>query len=345
MIQAQIHHDIDFERQGFQLAHADISWCSNTVEIGSFQLPVYVANNGPGARLLLSGGVHGDEYEGPLALWEMLRAGDFNEVQGQLIVIPAMNPPALAANQRRSPLDGQDMNRSFPGKSDSPTDVITRFISTNVIPRVDAVFDLHAGGEVEFIAPSIMTMLHNDQALLSNALEALYASGLPVVLATKEFDAHGMIDVEATRQGKIFGCAELGSVGASTPASVEWTKSAIRNLLRHFNLLDGLPETIVWRGSSKRHVITLTESVQTVIAHSCGLFRPTVSVGDSVFSGDVLGLLCPVLEPNQQEIEVKAPCDGFVYALGAGRSMEKGDLLATLGRLVPGTKDIQVKPN
>ena len=45
---------------------------------GSVMIPITVIKNGDGPTALLTGGNHGDEYEGPLALFELantLKAG------------------------------------------------------------------------------------------------------------------------------------------------------------------------------------------------------------------------------------------------------------------------------
>jgi len=40
------------------------------------------------------------------------------DIQGQVIIVPYLNFPAILAGTRLSPVDGQNMNRSFPGNPD-----------------------------------------------------------------------------------------------------------------------------------------------------------------------------------------------------------------------------------
>ena len=68
--------------------------------------------------VLLTGGVHGDEYEGPIALAKLIRALDLSKLSGRLIVVPAVNYPAFLAGTRTSPIDGVNLNRTFPGRRD-----------------------------------------------------------------------------------------------------------------------------------------------------------------------------------------------------------------------------------
>jgi hypothetical protein len=76
-----------------------------------YQTTYHVFDSGlPGPRVLVQAGIHGDEPAGVWALeqlWPRLRVHS-----GLLIILPRMNPPALAINRRFFHLD---MNRVFPG--------------------------------------------------------------------------------------------------------------------------------------------------------------------------------------------------------------------------------------
>ncbi len=72
---------------------------------GSVMIPITVINGGDGPTALFSGGNHGDEYEGPIALQEMAATLDPADVTGRVIILPMMNQPAFAAGRRCSPRD------------------------------------------------------------------------------------------------------------------------------------------------------------------------------------------------------------------------------------------------
>ena len=61
------------------------------------------------------GGVHGDEYEGVLAIPEVMRRLDPAAMRGAVIAVPVCNVPAFATATRSSPIDGLNMARVFPG--------------------------------------------------------------------------------------------------------------------------------------------------------------------------------------------------------------------------------------
>ena len=78
-------------------------------------IPIAVIRGAPGPTALLTGGNHGDEYEGPIALFDLARTLDPADLTGTVIIVPALNLPAFRAATRTSPIDRGNLNRSFPG--------------------------------------------------------------------------------------------------------------------------------------------------------------------------------------------------------------------------------------
>ena len=63
--------------------------------------PAIVARGkSPGKTLLVTGCVHGDEYEGPVAIQDIYEALDIDTLQGTFFGIPVVNGPAFVAGQR-----------------------------------------------------------------------------------------------------------------------------------------------------------------------------------------------------------------------------------------------------
>ena len=114
---------------------------------GALHLPIVSIWNGAGPTVAFTGGNHGDEYEGPIALLKLVRALEPAQISDRVIVIPALNYPAVMGGTRVSPIDGVNMNRAFPGRRDgSVTRMIAHFVQHRVLPVCDALFDIHVGG-------------------------------------------------------------------------------------------------------------------------------------------------------------------------------------------------------
>ncbi len=99
----------------------------------------------PGPRLLVLGGVHGDETCGTQAIERVLDeldAGAFQLVRGQLTMLPLANPLA----RRRLRREGErNLNRSFQ-PTDPPVDYEARLINRlcPVLAAHDVLLDLHS---------------------------------------------------------------------------------------------------------------------------------------------------------------------------------------------------------
>jgi predicted deacylase len=144
---SRISTDIDFEQEGFQTGTLRVPHSVDRSAYGHIAIPIAVLKRGDGATALLTGGNHGDEYEGPIALMKLLQRMPSMQINGRLIVVPGLNFPAFLAGRRTSPIDGANLNRVFPGHRDgSITEMIAHYVDTELFPRADFVFDIHAGG-------------------------------------------------------------------------------------------------------------------------------------------------------------------------------------------------------
>jgi len=107
----------------------------------------------PGPSVLVTAGVHGDEYEGPSAIAQFVRTLSAESVRGSMFLIPVANPFAFAAGTRLSPVDGLNLARVFPGKEDGmPTERLAHFLFHEFASKAEFLIDLHSGGvEYEFL--------------------------------------------------------------------------------------------------------------------------------------------------------------------------------------------------
>ena len=60
-----------------------------------------------GPTLAVLGGVHGDEYEGPIAITQVFASLRPEDLKGIFVAIPACNVPAFEAATRSSPIDSK----------------------------------------------------------------------------------------------------------------------------------------------------------------------------------------------------------------------------------------------
>ena len=107
---------IPFDEDGAHHGFLRLPYSRDDSAWGSVMIPICVIRNGEGPTALFTGGNHGDEYEGPIAMLNLARTLDPASVTGRVIIVPAFNYPAFRAGRRTSPIDQGNMNRSFPGR-------------------------------------------------------------------------------------------------------------------------------------------------------------------------------------------------------------------------------------
>ena len=73
---------------------------------------------------------------------------NIDDIQGRVIIVPAMNYPAFQSGDRVSPIDDINLNRTFPGKPDGTvTQIIADYFSRTLLPMSEYVLDIHSGGK------------------------------------------------------------------------------------------------------------------------------------------------------------------------------------------------------
>ncbi len=128
-----------------------VSWRQIPVDagksVGHVELTIGYVGEGTPTGLVVAG-VHGDE--GPWGAWAirmLLEETPLDELKGSLRVISAANPLAMKADSRNAPVDGQDLNRAFPGDAEgSHTARLAYALAVNAVDGADTVIDLHGGG-------------------------------------------------------------------------------------------------------------------------------------------------------------------------------------------------------
>lgn len=98
----------------------------------------------PGPRVLVVGGIHGNEPSGMLAARALAQGRA--PLRGRLTVLPEANPEALEAGERTAPRPGaRDLNRVFPGTGEGP-DAQRAAAVFALTGDADLVLDLHEEG-------------------------------------------------------------------------------------------------------------------------------------------------------------------------------------------------------
>ena len=146
--QSRIWTELDFEREGKQIGALMVDHSVTRSAYGMVPVPAAVIRNGEGPTVLMLAGNHGDEFESQIVLSELIREFDPHDLKGRLIVLPAANTPAAKAGARVSPLDGGNLNRSFPGDpTGGPTQQIAYYTTERMKSFIRSVASAPYGSQ------------------------------------------------------------------------------------------------------------------------------------------------------------------------------------------------------
>lgn len=323
---SKIRATIDLDADGKRFGALVVPHSRNDSAWGSVRIPLAVIRNGDGPVALLVAGNHGDEYEGQIALRDLARTLDPSEITGTVLVLPGLNYPAVRAATRCSPIDGGNMNRSFPGRADGTiTQMIAHYVATVLVPRADLVLDLHSGGKTLDFVPFAATHRLPDKALEARAIAAVEAFAAPVGVVMLELDAEGMLDTWVEGLGKLLVTTELAGGGSSTVRSNRVAAVGVRNVLRHMGILAGDPET----GTPSR-MVDMPDERCFVAAEQNGIHEPLADLGEEVVEGQPVARIHSMDEPSHEPAVYVARRSGLLIGRHFPGLVQAGDFLASV---------------
>jgi len=286
---------------------------------GFSPLPVLAmrgAQDGP--TLLITGAVHGDEYEGPIAIRTFFHQLDSTQLRGRVIGLPVINTAAWAARVRVTPRDGGDLNRVFPGVADSPetpTVALAHAVFDTLVRACDVLIDLHSGGAKLMHLPMIGWYAGGAEA--ERLARGFGADFYPWQM----FDRAGVLSREAHCAGKVALGAEWGGGARLDPVGATAYAAGLHRVLAALEMVPSQEEVV------RDERPPIIGSYQATDAG--GLFVPHVALGDSVPSGARLGVLYDELGAVTGYVVTERA--GIVAALPHLPLVEAGDRVAYIG--------------
>ena len=320
---------VDFSTEGVQHGFLRLPYSRDDSAWGSIMIPVTSVKNGEGPTALLTGGNHGDEYEGPIALFDLARRLKAEDVAGRVIIVPAMNYPAFLAGTRTSPVDKGNMNRSFPGAPDGTvTQKIADYFQRMLLPLADIVLDFHSGGKTLNFLPFCAAHILPDKAQEAKAFDLVNAFGAPWSMKMLEIDAVGMYDTAAEEMGKVFITTELGGGGTTTAKSAGIAKTGVTNVLKAAGILKGTVD------AAETTWLDMPDGNCFSFAEDGGLIEPLYDLGDQIRNDDVVARIYPIGRTGSAPLEVRAKMDGILAARHFPGLVKPGDCVSVLASVV-----------
>ena len=292
---------------------------------GPHQIPIMLVNgSGDGPTLVVNGGEHGSEYNGPAGCLTVMRELDPGEVSGRVILVPMVNTLAFEARwMHGNPIDYRDLTGCYVeeiprGGSGVPKisyQVATTFYK-EVLSQGDYRLNLHGGDLEEDLLTGTMYRRTEDEERSDENLALCRAFGYEWIReslprpggSARRLEFPMTVGTEAGGMGRCYGDIVDGVV------------KGIYNVMRHLGMLEGEPNI-----PPKARVY----HPYHMYAEHGGFFISNVRAGDLVKEGDVLGVIKDLYGETLEEIVV--PTDGVIHMVTSPAIWE-GDVVYEIGK-------------
>jgi predicted deacylase len=241
-------------------------------------------------------------------------------MNGRVIAMTMANLPAAAGGTRTSPIDGRNLNKSFPGDVfGTPTSMIADYIERHLMSLSDLVLDLHSDGQSLRYLPSVTLVDHPDPDVQSRRLAMARAFGAENLLRFRSFE-----DRSTSGAARRAGATRIGTeIGGPDPVAA---------------LMAGITRILAWAGvisdgapaAREAHLLLTQREDDFVYALADGVFEPAVRLGDKVSAGDLAGHIHDLTRPFATPAPVTFAVPGIVICTRGRGPAARGDCLMHL---------------
>jgi hypothetical protein len=294
------------------------------VDLGTatVEVPLVLVNGAhAGPRIGVTAGIHGAEYVSIAALRRVAMSLDPATMTGSLVASLVSNPAAFAARSIYvDPLDGRNLNRSFPGDPEgAPTERLAAWLHANVIAPSDRFIDCHCGDLNEALVSFTGIEETGDPEVdgLARSMAEAYALDYLVIGPT-----HGSTTTAAAAAGIPAVLGEVGGQGRWPETDVALHATG---LLRALHVAGLIPEP----PAGPRRATRVLPSEAWLRSEVTGFWHPAVEVGQEVSKGQIVGEVQDAFGTALRVVE--APLAGVVLFLVSSLAMNAGDPLLAIG--------------
>jgi len=282
------------------------------------------ATDGP--HLLITGGVHGDEFEPMAAIRRLMGEVEPSGLRGRLTLVPVVNEAAYR-NQHRCAEDGLDLARTCPGDPDGSITERTAHALSQLIPTADYYIDLHTGGTTVSVSPMSGYGLHANAEVLDNARAMARAFNLPFIWGTDgSLDGRSMSVARDANVPAMY--TEYFGSATCNPQGIEDYVAGCLNVMGHLGMIDrDQPASRIEYVVEDERKNSGYMQIQNPAPFD-GFFDPAVSLGQRVAAEETLGTVTDVLGDRVET--VRAQQAGIVLTLKTFSRVNQDDGLVVV---------------
>ena len=288
----------------------------------------------PGPVLGITAGVHGYEYAPILAAQGLIDRINPQKLSGTVILVQIANVGSfLGRSPFINPMDGKNLNRSFPGKADGTiTERVAHFISQEVISRSTHFIDMHSGDAPEDLTAYTGYYQNDHKPEASKVAKSMaIAAGFEYIVEfrttgkdyLKEGNSSLYCSAEAFKRGLPAMDFECGRLGIIEPELVERITEGVEGIMIHLKMTSGQLKPL------EGQVFFPERSY--ISSKFDGIFYPLKKAGDYVAKGTHLGYVTDFFGNHIQE--VYAPEKGVILLILGTPPVNKGNSIVGIGIL------------
>jgi uncharacterized protein len=267
--------------------------------------------DGPTVGILTT--IHGDETFALMAVRELLAGLDAQSLKGRVAAIPVANPLAVSAFNRQTPEQHgkTDLHEVFPGSSGGNlTQKLAGAITANLLDHVDALIDIHCGGNggrlqarADFDA-SLPQPVYDKSLALCRAFGATFVHANNLAgTASRYCNGHGVPTANP----------EIGGVYLGPAADSTYAADAVQGLRRILASLGMIEETS--RPPPKQLLFTVKSRFEvnpSVGGFLRSFFDKPSDLGKRIEKGEKVG---EIVDLHTLEVveEMRASVTGYLF--------------------------------
>ena len=211
--------------------------------LGDYRWPLCeIRGRKPGPRLCVSAGVHVNEVSSIEASVRLQRLFDPEMIQGSISIIPLINQPALYKySEYVCPIDGKNINFTFPGKSDGTfSEALCDAIMNEWCAGADCYVDLHGGDLRENVSKFAIFQHTCDRELdaLGRRMVMCFDAEIVMGLPTAHMEKPGRPPTGFARHGRLALMSEAGANGLLNEGAISFHVEGVLNVARTLGIVD-----------------------------------------------------------------------------------------------------------
>ena len=282
------------------------------------RLPVIaIKGETSGPILGLTAAVHGNELNGIPTIHQLIENINPSHLQGTLITIPIVNLPGYLAYTREF-IDGVDLNRIMPGKSDGqPSDRYAFNLTHKILKKFDVHLDLHTASFGRINSHYIRANLKLPK--VKQLTELQHAD----IIVNTEGPANSVRQT-AMDYGIPSITIELGNPQIFQQHIVNAATKSILNVLIHYKMIEGeisIPE---------HQPVICSRSYWTRV-NDGGILRVKPKLTEIIEQNQIMATLYDVY--GRKELDYLSPERGIVIGKSVNPVVSTGDRILHLGVL------------